>query len=261
MELKKKLKWLDPFTYVDLLLEKINPSHNPLIDWPAYLVSAIVFAWIAYLFFGFLFATKTPFVIVLSESMEPVLYRGDVILLTGAAANSLNVQTVNANFSLAGKAFADFADPVYVVNEKGIILDTNVIVFKNGETVELNKNGDIVIYDSDYLGIPIIHRAVLKIVATDGTFLLTKGDNVKNTRIDQDCGKLEQRYVLNSKGETVSVLVPTKECIALYPIKVNDISGKAVFKIPLIGYVKLLLFDDLPILLFGCPTGRTCTFP
>ncbi|MDO8627490.1 MAG: hypothetical protein Q7K42_03425, partial [Candidatus Diapherotrites archaeon] len=69
--------------------------------------------------------------------------------------------------------------------------------------------------------------------AQDGIFLLTKGDSKLNPLLDQDSS------------------------ITNFPIVQKDIQGRAVLvnnyplKIPLLGYVKLLLFDDLPKFLSG----------
>ena len=243
----KKLKWLDPFTYVDILLAKINPKHNAWIDWPVYLISAFLFAWIAYSIFGFLFSTSAPFIIVLSPSMEPVLYRGDIVIMLGAKAETLNVQEATVDVPLEGKAFWDFATLAYYRNPDGT-LEAKTISLSEKQNFEIKKDGGIIVYFSKYRQEPIIHRAVLKIIAPDGTYIITKGDSIHNTTIDQDCGR-----VVNG--------MPERDCISLYPVTNNDIQGKMLFKIPLLGYVKLLIFDDLPQLLFGCPQGRVCYFP
>lgn len=242
-----KLKWLDPFTYVDILLEKFNPNHNKVVDWSVYLASAFVFAWILYSLFGIAFGTSTPFVIVLSPSMEPVLHRGDIVVMAGATPETIKAQSTTVDFPLGEKAFWDFGKIAYGTDEKGKLFAKNL--FLNEQQVfDILKDGDTIVYFSQYRQEPIIHRAVLKITAPDGTFIITKGDSIHNTTIDQDCGR-----VINGK--------PERDCITLYPITAKDIQGKMLFKIPLLGYVKLLIFDDLPQLLFGCPKGRTCYFP
>jgi hypothetical protein len=124
----------------------------------------------------------------------------------------------------------------------------------SGEVVTLSKENDVVVYFSKYSGKEIIHRVVVKLKAGDGIYLLTKGDSMKfNPWIDQDCEEVKSRDGM--------VLRRENSCISLYPVKADSIKGKAVLKIPLIGYIKLLVFDDLRNLLFGCPYPEGCPFP
>jgi signal peptidase I len=240
----EKLKWLDPFTYVDILLEYINPKKIWFVNWAVNIFFAFIFAFILYSFFGFLFGTSSPFVIVLSGSMEPTFYRGDIMAMSGANASNLKAQEIELGEEISGRALAEIATPSY--SPDGNIFS---IIFKNGKEIRPNKQGDIVVYYSSYRQEPIIHRAVAKIRAKDGIFLLTKGDSKANYTVDQDCG-------------LVIAGTPQKPgCINLYPVNVKDIQGKVTFKIPLLGYVKLLVFDDVPVLLFGCNRLGGCPLP
>src|SRR3989338_135460 len=97
-QLRKKLgflKYLDPFYYVDTyLVPKINPKNTEWINWIIYLVSALFFAWLIYTILGLLLATPSPMVIVVSGSMEPVLYRGDVVVMQGASPEDIRAEQV-----------------------------------------------------------------------------------------------------------------------------------------------------------------------
>ena len=129
-------------------------------------------------------------------------------------------------------------------SDKLILLE----VLKTGNYIGKNfivETGDTVVYTSTSLrslGEPVIHRVVAKVKVRDGYYLITKGDN--NNVIDQECG-------------TIVAGLPQYQCITLYPIPAQEIKGRAVFKIPLVGYMKLLVFDDLPALVFGCRPGST----
>jgi len=248
-QLRKKLgflKYLDPFYYVDTyLVPKINPKNTEWINWIIYLVSALFFAWLIYTILGLLLATPSPMVIVVSGSMEPVLYRGDVVVMQGVSPENINAaQTVLALSSLKGVGLNEIAK-IDATPPKNLL-------FINGEAVPITEKGDTVVYTSTSLrnlGEPVIHRVVAKVKADDGYYLITKGDN--NNVIDQDCGR-------------IIAGTPQYQCITLYPIPADEIKGRAVFKIPLIGYVKLLLFDDLPALVFGCnlrSTSPLCSRP
>jgi len=230
-EIKAKLKWFDPFTYVDMLLDKYNPSRNQLIDIPVYFISAFIFALIIYTVLGLLLGTQTPMVIVVSQSMEPTMYRGDVIVLTGVTAANVNAPAVNIPNSLDREGLSSFATADYPSKTLDFFNDKSIVYSQIGD-------GDIIVYQSSLSPEAIIHRAIAKVHAEDGSYIITKGDN--NSRIDQDCG----RVIAGN---------PSYACISLYPVTDGEIDGKHLFRIPLIGYVKLLLFDDLPALLSGKP--------
>ncbi|MFH1256899.1 MAG: hypothetical protein V1494_06445 [Candidatus Diapherotrites archaeon] len=244
-EFREKLKWLDPFTYVDLfLMPKINPKNNEVISWAVYLVSAFVFAFAIYSILGFILGTGSPMVIVVSGSMEPTMYRGDVIVLQGVAPEQINAPEIDTGLPSLEKV------PLSTIAELDSI--QRVILFKDGQSLAFQQigTGDTVVYNSDIRAEPIIHRAIAKLLAKDGVYLLTKGDH--NTGVDEDCG------TVSVNGSSVIV---SKQCINLYPVKADKIQGRAVLKIPLVGYVKLIFFDDLPTLLFGCRNPYGCQFP
>jgi signal peptidase I len=258
-ELKQKLKWLDPFTYSDLLLQKLDPNHEwEMKRWVIELATAFISAFLLYTILGLILQTSMPLVIVVSGSMEPVLHRGDVALLQGVhSASDLKVQEATINQDIAGKGFWDFGSVNYFPDSTippspyDCVLHRGKSVYSvllNGKEYRLNTEGDIVVYFSQLPGRvsePIIHRAVLLIHANDGDFLLTKGDSVYNPFFDADCGKLVGS-------------VPECPCITLYPVPIQQLQGKAAGWIPLVGYVKLLLIDDLTQWLQGCPPVSNC---
>ena len=187
-----------------------------------------------YTILGLLFGTGSPLVVVYSGSMEPVLFRGDVMGLKASNNDLFFGPEVTLNINLSRTPVSDFATPIYTGN------DFSALKLSNGVEVPYEKDGSIVVYTAynpydlavDTHGKPIIHRAILKIHANDGTFILTKGDSVANFSFDQDCGPVVYDR-------------PTKQCISLYPIKTTDIQGVAFFNIPKVGCVKLWLFEDL----------------
>ncbi|MCX8190082.1 MAG: hypothetical protein N3F05_02520 [Candidatus Diapherotrites archaeon] len=233
-----KLKWIDPFTYTDIFLEKIGHKKNKLVAWPVEILVAFITAWLLYLIFGFLLGTKTPAVVVVSGSMIPTFYRGDIMVLQGATYNSLKAPEIIINENIAGKRIREYAvsycslsnsdelvecSKYFLQRCKSGIKTKKVCIINTGECVEIGKDGDIVVYFSDTLREPIIHRVVVKIKAKDGNFVLTKGDNANtNCFLDQDGG------------------------IASSAVPIELLDGKTVFMVPYLGYIKLLLMDDLP---------------
>lgn len=235
-KLLEKLKWLDPFTYVDIyLLPVVNPKNNGTISMIVYIVSAFVFAFIIFNLLGLLLGSSSPMVIVVSDSMEPVLFRGDVVFIAGAKPSDIKAQSVEMNLSLVDSLpLQVYARPL--CTKTGLVQEvdcaplplscpanynTTSIQFYQSKKLSIEKTGDIIVYNSNTLGEPIIHRVVSKINANDGTYLLTKGDNPCNSKIDQEVG------------------------ITRGAIRADKIQGKALFWLPKIGCVKLWVFDDL----------------
>lgn len=235
-KIRKKLKWLDPFTYVDLyVMPKVNPHDNEAISWAVYLVSAFLFAWLIYTGLGLVLGTASPMMIVVSSSMEPLYHRGDIIVLHGASPENLEGKTIKLETpSLQEKELASFATPSYSGSQ------IQSIAFNSGQTIEITKDGSVVVYWSLHLEKPIVHRVVAKLEAGDGWYVLTKGDSKNNTTVDEDCG-----FIING--------VPEKTCIELYPVPLERLQGKAFLHIPLVGCAKLWIMDDLGSLLL---TGR-----
>jgi signal peptidase I len=230
-KIREKLKWLDPFTYVDLyVMPKIKKrTESSIIEMLVNLLFAALFAIIVYLLLGFAFGSASPLVIVFSESMEPELYRGDVIALTSPKEGMNFGEKVFLERNIEEVPIENYVTPEY---NNGVL---EKIVFENGEEIIPNEEGSIIVYNSYPFNIPVIHRTIVEINAKDGTFFLTKGDNdLTNPTFDQDCGKID---LLRKTVE--------KQCISFYAIPKKDIQGVAFANIPKVGCIKLWLFDDL----------------
>jgi signal peptidase I len=270
-EWRKKLKWLDPFTYVDLwVMPKVNPDNNKVIETVVYVVFAFIFALALYALLGLILWTKNPLVIVVSGSMQPNLYRGDVVVMHGINPPDIKGETVEINTDLAGKTLDEFASVDYAGQTMTI----------NGQTLPLNQSGDTVVYYSDLTGVQIIHRVVANIKTPQGHYLLTKGDNqTTNQSIDQDCGQVYAKQLHNqslvnapkqwfqlSGTEYCACTIPPrnevvkgtnclvcseKPCNTVQPIKAEQTDGIQILRIPLLGCIKLWLLDDLVSLLAG----------
>jgi signal peptidase I len=232
------LKWFDPFTYVDLLLEKTIGKQEGIwkniVYWGCYILTAFICAALLYKIFGLIFGVAEPMSIVVSSSMVPNLHIGDVIIFT--KPNNLKVPEITLDKNIRYKDLKEFMDLNYSINEYGLEEIESITI--NGKTFYLkdaitNKNS-VVVYKSNINGKDIIHRAILKINAKDGTYIITKGDNHKtNLYIDQDCD------IIREGGE----IIAQKNCLNLYPIRIEDIQRKKIGKIPYIGYIKLVLFQ------------------
>ncbi|MFA6268978.1 MAG: hypothetical protein WCW13_06820 [archaeon] len=233
------LKWFDPFTYVDMFVmpqvKKINNSE--VLEFIVNVLFALIFAWAIYTILGILFNNSTPLVIVYSASMENTFFRGDVMGLTKAVDADNFGEVVFLNRNIKSVPTIEFVSPIYSETKLSGFLFKNSISSTN--EVSLTKSGSVIVYpafnpSSSDNGKPIIHRAVVKLVALDGNFVLTKGDNsITNSTFDQDCGVINQNFSFSEKP-----------CITLYATPVSEVAGKAFFRIPLVGCVKLWLIDD-----------------
>jgi len=215
-------------------MPKLNPQNNEYLSWAIYIVFAFGFAWILYNGLALILGTIAPIVVVVSPSMEPVYFRGDAIILRGVSEESVKATEANVNLStLQNVPFSQIGK----VNFTGGYATSLTI---QNQHIPLNKEGSIVVYFSNYRQQPIIHRSVVKLIAGDGSYIITKGDSVNNNTIDQDCGAIVSGF-------------PQKNCITLYPIPVLEIQGQELLKIPFIGCVKLWAIDNSSSLL---TTGR-----
>ena len=230
------LKWLDPFTYVDLfVMPRVKKvTTNSTVEFLVNIFFALLFAWIIYTLLGLIFGSATPLVIVYSSSMENTFFRGDVMALSFARSSNDLAQVVTLDREIKNVPVNEFVSNITYEGSKLKSLTFNCGVNCTKEIVP-NTSGNVVVYSAFPSGLPIIHRAIVLISANDGNFILTKGDNsLTNPTFDQDCGKVVPE--LNATQ---------KPCITLYPVPVSELQGKSFFKIPLVGCVKLWLMDDL----------------
>ncbi|MDD3178326.1 MAG: hypothetical protein PHR26_02295 [Candidatus ainarchaeum sp.] len=234
MNLKKYLKYIDPYTYIDIFLLKHFGEPKKLkikiIYWIVYLLYSFILAFIIYKLAGLILATTLPFATVVSGSMEPSFYRGDIVILSGA--KNLHAQKVKINDNITYKDLAEFAEIEYIYENQTL----EVKSLKINEEIYLVEDAiknkyDVVVYKSNINGKAIIHRIILIIEANDGTFVITKGDNQEtNKLIDQDCE-------IDINTQTIR-----KPCLNVYPVNIERLIGKKIGKIPYIGYLKLTLF-------------------
>lgn len=229
--IREKLKWFDPFTYVDLfIMPRVKKYNNSeIVETGVNILFAAIFAYLIYLILGLLFGSTSPLVIVFSASMEPNLYRGDVIALGAVNENHYFGPEVTINKNIENESTLAYANPVYNGNK------LSQIIFEDGTIITPDKNGEIIVYNSFPYNLPIIHRSIVKINALDGEFVLTKGDNQNtNPTFDSDCGQVS---FLKGQSE--------KSCITFKATKIDEIYGVAFGRVPFLGCIKLWLVDDL----------------
>ncbi|MFH1780190.1 MAG: hypothetical protein ABH803_03555 [Candidatus Micrarchaeota archaeon] len=176
---------------------------------------ALGFALGAWFLLSFLLNTSSPLNVVTSCSMLPNLYRGDMIILQGG---DYTLPEINVNQPISEVKIM-LNKTKCLIGSKESLCTTSLLI--DGKTFDAKpSSNDVLVFEPTpkKYGL-IIHRGMLKINALDGSFYLTKGDN--NPVIDQ---------------ESTFELVKEKEVV-----------GRVLFKIPLLGYVKLLLFMQFDI--------------
>lgn len=245
------LSFLDPFTYVDLWVMPVvkkATKNSELAEFLVNILFAFLFAFIAYYLLSIIFGSSSPLVIVYSASMEPTFFRGDIMALGGInKSDNFGPEIILPDSVSVDKVpTINYATPIYS-DSSTLKLDKIVFACDNNCIKEVvpNHDGAVIVYpavnpNSVTNGIPIIHRSIAKLVTKDGNFILTKGDNsLTNPTFDEDCGYIKPEFNTSQKG-----------CISFYAVPINELEGKAFFRIPLLGCVKLWLVDDLSSLIF-----------
>ncbi|MBI2445388.1 hypothetical protein HYV43_03305 [Candidatus Micrarchaeota archaeon] len=239
-------------------------------DWKELLTSFAIAlgAWIA---LSLLLNTTSPINIITSCSMLPDFERGDLIFLQGAdsvtptLSTPLRLQSAQylpAEVTVQGQTVARIYQPTadgqaafqprfstcarQPLDKSKTAQDQVCLksIGVQGTDVSILASPDVVVFDSNTSAGLIIHRAFSVLNASDGPFLLTKGDN--NNFLDQQSGF--QLIPYRTAGR-VLLNLPLLGALTLRDgslqwITENDIpvKGKVLLRIPYIGYIKLLLF-------------------
>ncbi|MDY6777510.1 MAG: signal peptidase I [Candidatus Nanohaloarchaea archaeon] len=154
-----------------------------------FVLTALLLAFGMYQTLGTALNTDTPVVSVISPSMEPTFYRGDLILVKGTSIDRLE----------AGR-----------------------------------QDGDIIVFTSRYLRMPIIHRVI----------------NKHNHSVDTmgDANSRQVRYKLCDVGGRTQIVTPGTVCPGRHIRTVNveeniteqQIKGEVFLIIPKLGYAKII---------------------
>lgn len=221
----------------------------------------------AWLLLSFLLNTASPINIITSCSMLPEYERGDLIFLYGGQPNApkisvpfaLNdVRYVPVEVQLSGQTVARVLQPsvngqplfdpvVSTCQRESAEGNRTAVCLKGitmqGKTVSVLESGTIPVFDSNTSAGLIVHRLFAVLEGTDGPHYLTKGDN--NPFLDQQSGfalipaKTADRVLLNIP---ILGVLSWKDGLVWQSESQVPVKGNVLFKIPYLGYVKLLLF-------------------
>ncbi len=273
MFVRSRLKYFDPFYYAECLIARVlgekmgSSKFFVALEWIAYAVTGILSAYVLLFLAGVLLGTDLPGVIVLSASMEPVMYRGDVVVLQGTDFDSLSAPLVELD---SEKMFFSVVRECTTKNiAQGYLFSchpTDIVFFETEKrdkvtgSVPVTTEGDVVVFDSQInSSIPVIHRAVVKVRAGEKELVITKGDN--NSYLDlfpifqkPVCAeRLDVTFDADTKWFSAKAgdvcvnggegPVSQRPGIA-YPTDFSVIHGKSVFHIPYVGWFKLIVFGS-----------------
>jgi len=226
---KKKMSWkyLDPFYPYDLFIDYLDKKGitNKYFNFLIFLIYAFLLAYLILKILAVILGGHQAAMIVVSGSMQHYLEIGDIVVLK--SPETINTTYVSVDREIKGVPINNYVSVNYTLEgNRYIIKDLNIC----GQIVDLNRNGDIVVYYSPLQKKEIIHRAVLGIKAKDGIFYLTKCDN-ENTNfvLDADCN-----FALRTQNGIMKV-----QCLYPFALKKEDILSKYWFNIPYLGWVKL----------------------
>lgn len=191
---------------------------DSLLSWVVNIILAfILIKFVVYPLLGALFGTALPLVAVISESMEHNTaydaWWGETASCQGQQVCPYAPGYWYEQQGITKEQFAQF--PLHKGFNRG-----DVIVLFSAKQIE---QGDVIVFQSQK-PYPIIHRVIDIRTDEQGTFYITKGDNNPGPIVATDLNELNVRE--------------------------EQLMGKAVVKIPYIGYLRLL-FSDLLSLLGG----------
>jgi len=239
---------------------------------PKEILSSLAVALGAWIALSLLLNTTSPINIITSCSMLPDFERGDLIILQGADLASTpilqtpqslqNTRYEPAEITVQGQTVARIYQPTA---ENGPVFQpefstcqrkpldsgrasSEQVCLKSAATAKQSaailQSPDVVVFDSGTPAGLIIHRAFGVLNATDGPYLLTKGDN--NNFLDQQSGfaliphRTAGRVLLNLP--LLGALTWREGGLQWVTENQFPVKGKVLLRIPYIGYIKLLLF-------------------
>ncbi|MCS7109282.1 MAG: hypothetical protein NZ903_00600 [Candidatus Micrarchaeota archaeon] len=200
------------------------------------ILKAVVFALLVWYSISFILGTSVPISGVVSCSLLPSYERGDFVIVKGIKASEINAPTIE----VTEKELEEIMKAKQTCGPSGnktinyicqqmcprISSKTKELIGYSHECVreieiknvkiKENLSNDVVVYAAYINGTPlnidIVHRVFVKLKANDKYYLIMKGDN--NNYLD------------------ITYLDIVKE---------EDIKGKVIFRIPLLGYLKLII--------------------
>lgn len=210
---------------------------------------AVLAALIIWYGISIILGTNVPISGVVSCSLLPSYERGDFVIVQGIKAKDINAPTIeitreqleDINKSKVGCGTSQKGTINYSCQQmcprissktKELIGYSPECVRKliiNGQEIKENLSSDVIVYaahkNGTYVNMDIVHRAFAKLKVGDEYYLLMKGDN--NNYMD----------------------------IANFDIVTEDqIKGKVIFRIPILGYIKLVISGPAYYSEEGCDT-------
>ncbi|MEM4134061.1 MAG: S26 family signal peptidase [Candidatus Micrarchaeia archaeon] len=200
------------------------------------ILKAAALAIIIFATISFLLGTSVPISSVVSCSLLPSYERGDFVIVQGIKAKDINAPTIeiteeelndiNNSKVLCGSSkngsiiykCQSMCPRISSSAKKLVGYSPECVrsIYIDEKEISENLTNDVIVYASHlngtYTNMDIVHRVFLKLKVGESYYLLTKGDN--NNYMD------------------ISYFDIVRE---------SDIKGKVIFRIPILGYVKLVI--------------------
>jgi signal peptidase I len=219
-------------------LEDVWSGENEIFEWFYFLALALILAFGTISTSGTLLDTERPVVSVFSCSMYPEYQRGDILLVKGTDFSDVEVEDVivykvpdRVDFSVSGESYTlekdspQFNTSIQTSVGKVELLEVmtdlepgrdgddreEVVLSVDGErkVLEEGSSGRISIKRASAMPIPVVHRVV------------EKNEDSLETRGDANEGQLDFES----------------------DVRPFQVHGKAFFKVPLVGALKILAMD------------------
>ncbi len=195
---------------------------DSVLSWILNIILAfIIIKFIFYPLLGLIFATQLPVVAVISCSMEHSYTNcGESRALTNLCGvpgqGSVDFDTFwnNCGKFYENKGITKTQFSEYPMNSG---FNKGDIIFLKGTDVEKVDVGDIIVFNAEKRAYPIIHRVIVIDVVANKYIIQTKGDH---NRAQINDGFLDETNIQESQ-----------------------IIGKAILKVPFLGYIKIWFTD------------------
>ena len=193
---------------------------DELREW---VVSFVFAAVIYFIVLPLILGSSSPMVIVSSCSEKGYLDIGDILVVQSIGIEDIKAPLVTTD----SISFLPLID-----NVSNEVRSVDI----NGNVVSADDSNDIVVYYAFPSNAQIIHRALAKINVSNKYYLLTKGDA---NQLPDQMGVYNNQLV-NCITENPNVCIST-------PVTQENLVGHTIlFKVPLLGHLKLFFCDIMP---------------
>ena len=197
-------------------------------------LAALLYFVIAPLILG----ANPPAAIVQTCSMQGTLNVGDVTILHGIKLADISAPEIVLDSPL-----------YYTIEPNDVREKTAALVFPDGQRLPVTTDGDVIVYNSPNTGMQIVHRAIARVKASDGLFIITMGDaNNYPDSVRLSCAETINGVCTKLSPAPGGVCNPEDRfgCLGS-PVTQDMLVGRQFIVVPLIGHVKMLFMHIITL--------------